>query len=277
MLQYNKIQLKQFYLKCQKDKIIGLDTEFHRVNTYYPKLCLVQISNKSESIIIDPLKRNFDISYLNRILFNKEILKIIHASRQDIEIFYNLFKKIPQPLFDTQLCLFYLGYNKSISYAKACNDFLCIKINKEHQFIDWRQRPLSLEKINYAINDVKYLIPLYEKIRKKLEDTSTPQLKKELKKILDENLYKKKDENAWQKINLNKFDHEEIETLKYLCAIREKIAKRKDIPVKRIIRDQDLKVICNKKTTKNKVLKILNKIIHPDFRVKAMELLTKCR
>ena len=97
MLIYNNDQLKQFFLKSQKDKIIGIDTEFYRVSTYYPKLCLIQISNKNSTVIIDPFNRKKLIySLIKKIFFNKDILKVFHAAYQDIEILFNLFGKIPK-------------------------------------------------------------------------------------------------------------------------------------------------------------------------------------
>ena len=76
MLKLNKLKLQQFYLKCQKDKLIGIDTEFYRVSSYYPKLCLIQISNNSESIIIDPISEKLDKKFIEKLLFNKSILKV---------------------------------------------------------------------------------------------------------------------------------------------------------------------------------------------------------
>ena len=93
MLIYNYDQLKQFFLKSQKDKIIGIDTEFYRVSTYYPKLCLIQISNKNSTIIIDPLCKKIDFSLIKKIFFNRNIIKVFHAAYQDIEILFNLFGK----------------------------------------------------------------------------------------------------------------------------------------------------------------------------------------
>ena len=81
MLQINYHQLKQFYLKCQKDKLIGIDTEFYRVDSYYPKLCLIQLSNSKENIILDPIDGNLDKQILKKILFNTKIKKIFHAAR----------------------------------------------------------------------------------------------------------------------------------------------------------------------------------------------------
>ena len=135
MLLLNNGQLKQFYQKSQKDKIIAVDTEFHRINTYFPKLCLIQISNLSESIIIDPIDFPIDFKLIEEIIYDEKIKKIFHSASQDIEILFNLFGKVPKNMHDTQICLMPLGYDNSTSYAKACVDFLKIEISKENQFI----------------------------------------------------------------------------------------------------------------------------------------------
>ncbi|MBD22116.1 MAG: hypothetical protein CL572_00410 [Alphaproteobacteria bacterium] len=166
MLIYNNDQLKQFFLKSQKDKIIGIDTEFFRVSTYYPKLCLIQLSNKTQTVIIDPLSETIDLSLIRGLVFKRNIIKVLHAAYQDIEIFFNLFGKIPKNIIDTQLCLPEIGYAHSMGYAEACKNLLNVNINKKNQFIDWRKRPLDKEKIHYAINDVKYLPRLFLKIEK---------------------------------------------------------------------------------------------------------------
>jgi len=275
MLHYKKKTLKQFYLKCQKDKIIGLDTEFHRVNTYYPKLCLIQISNFAESIIIDPLESDFDSFFLKKLLFNKKIKKVIHASRQDLEIFFNMFGQVPKPIIDTQICLFYLGYSNNTSYAKACDDFLNIVIDKENQFIDWRVRPLNKEKIRYALNDVKYLIPLYLKINQELSEKNISKLVKDLKKLSNKNLYEKKNEDAWERLRFRTVDQNELEVLKKICKYREYLAKKNNLPIQRVITDKDVKTICRKKSTDSLVLQIIQNISNQELKREIMNIIKK--
>ena len=161
MLIHTNDQLKNFYLKCQKHEIVGVDTEFYRVNTYYPKFCLLQMANKEETVLIDPFNKELDILIIKKILYSFKILKIFHAAYQDLEIFFNLFKQLPKNIIDTQICISLLGLSDSLGYANSIDYFLKKKIDKTYQFIDWRKRPLSKKKINYASNDVKYLIPLY--------------------------------------------------------------------------------------------------------------------
>lgn len=246
MLIYNNDQLKQFFLKSQKDKIIGIDTEFFRVSTYYPKLCLIQLANKTSSVIIDPLSYNINLSLIRKILFSKEIIKIFHAAYQDIEILFNLFGKIPKNIIDTQICLSEIGYAHSMGYAEACKNLLNVNINKKNQFIDWRKRPLEKEKIQYAIADVKYLPKLFLKINEKINIRQNINILENHKKLFNEEIFRKKSEKAWEKLKINRNNKYEIQKLKKICFLREELAKEKNMPVKKIITDQKIKILCRK-------------------------------
>ncbi len=260
MLIYNNDQLKQFFLKSQKDKIIGIDTEFYRVSTYYPKLCLIQMSNKNSTVIIDPFNRKVDYSLIRKIFFNRDILKVFHAAYQDIEILFNLFGKIPKNVVDIQLCLSEMGFSESVGYADACKNLLNVEINKKNQFIDWRKRPLEKEKIIYAINDVKYLPNLFLKISEKVNIRTNINIIESHEKLLNEEIYKKKPERAWEKLRINEIKNYEIEKLKQVCFLREELAKEKDIPVKKVMTDQNIKLLCRKKVKKRDKRLILENV-----------------
>ena len=260
MLQINKNQLKQFYEKCQKDKLIGIDTEFYRVDTYYPKLCLIQLANKSSSIFLDPITQDLNYKLLKKLLFNTRIKKIFHAARQDIEIFFNIYKKIPVPVYDIQIYLEQLGYNHSVSYAKACKDLLNIKINKKNQFIDWRVRPLDSNKIKYALNDVKHLIPIFDIIKQKIKSKNLKQIRFRHQKIINLNIYAEKINNAWEKVKFKPCNRYELNNLKKYSKIREKIAIQKDVPVRRVVSDEEIKLICKQNIDKEIKKKIMLKL-----------------
>ena len=273
MLIYNYDQLKQFFLKSQKDKIIGIDTEFYRVSTYYPKLCLIQISNKNSTIIIDPLCKKIDFSLIKKIFFNRNIIKVFHAAYQDIEILFNLFGKIPENIVDIQLCLSEIGFSESLGYADACKNLLDIKIDKKNQFIDWRKRPLEKEKILYAINDVKYLPKLFLKISEKINIAKNMNIIRSHKKLLNEETYKKKPKNAWKRLKINEIKNYEIKKLKQVCFIRENLAKEKDIPVKKIMTDQNVKLLCKKKVNKKDKKLILESVEFTNFKKELSKIL----
>ena len=260
MLIYNNDQLKQFFLKSQKDKIIGIDTEFFRVSTYYPKLCLIQLANKTSSVIIDPLSYNINLSLIRKILFSEKIIKIFHAAYQDIEILFNLFGKIPKNIIDTQICLSEIGYANSMGYADACKNLLNVNINKKNQFIDWRKRPLEKEKIQYAIADVKYLPKLFLKINEKINIRQNINILENHKKLFNEEIFRKKSEKAWEKLKINRSNNYEIQKLKKICFLREELAKENNMPVKKIITDQKIKLLCRKELSQKDKKLILEDI-----------------
>ena len=267
MLIHTNDQLKKFYLKCQKHEIVAVDTEFYRVNTYYPKFCLLQMATTDETVLIDPINKKLDLTLVKKILYSSKILKVFHAAQQDLEIFFNLYKKLPKNIIDTQICISILGISNSLGYADSLDFFLKKKIDKSYQFVDWRKRPLSKKKINYASNDVKYLIQLYleivERLKKKkiFKDIYTRHCK-----LLDRKVYLKKPNLAWKKIKINNKNAHKLNLLKEICKKREMTAKKRNIPVKRLIRDQDIKYISNKKTNYTDVVKILNSIKNKPFK-----------
>ena len=276
MLIHTNDQLKNFYLKCQKHEIVAVDTEFYRVNTYYPKFCLLQMANKEETVLIDPFNKELDILLIKKILYSFKILKIFHAAYQDLEIFFNLFNQLPRNIIDTQICISLLGLSDSLGYADSIDYFLKKKIDKTYQFIDWRKRPLSKKKINYASNDVKYLIPLYIVIMKKLKKKKNfKDIHKYHIKLLDRNTYLKKPSLAWQKIKIRSKESHKLNLLKEICKKRESTAKTKNIPIKRLIKDQEIKYISNKKNNYSDILKIVNSIKNKSFKEELKKIVLK--
>ncbi len=275
MLIHTNDQLKNFYLKCQKHEIVAVDTEFYRVNTYYPKFCLLQMANKEETVLIDPFNKELDMLLIKKILCSFKILKIFHAAYQDLEIFFNLFKQLPKNIIDTQICISLLGLSNSLGYADSIDYFLKKKIDKTYQFIDWRKRPLSKKKINYASNDVKYLIPLYMVILKELKKKNFKDIHKYHIKLLDRKTYLKNPSLAWQKIKIRSKESHKLNLLKEICKKRESTAKTKNIPIKRLIKDQEIKYISNKKTNYSDILKILNSIKDKSFKEELKKIFLK--
>jgi ribonuclease D len=233
------------------------------------------MANKEETVLIDPFNKELDMLLIKKILFSLKILKIFHAAYQDLEIFFNLFKQLPKNIIDTQICISLLGLSDSLGYADSIDYFLKKKIDKTYQFIDWRKRPLSKKKINYASNDVKYLIPLYMVILKKLKKKKFKDIHKYHIKLLDRKTYLKKPSLAWQKIKIRSKESHKLNLLKEICKKRELTAKTKNIPVKRLIKDQEIKYISNKKTNYSDRLKILNSIKDKSFKEELKKIVLK--
>ena len=156
--------------RLSKEVYLSVDTEFMREKTYYPRLCLVQISGETEAIAIDALSPGINLAPVFQLLDDPAILKVFHACRQDMEIFFHLTKNTPKPVFDTQIAAMVCGYGDAISYDKLVKQLLGIEIDKSSRFTDWSQRPLSNTQLKYALTDVTHLRNVYEKLNKQLRD-----------------------------------------------------------------------------------------------------------
>jgi ribonuclease D len=168
MLINNNEALRKVCRRITAAKQIALDTEFVRVHSFFPKLSLVQISDGEITFAIDMMKE-MDFAPLNEILLNESIQKNIHSARQDLEVLYNKFKNLPCNIFDTQIACQFLGFDAPPSYDGMIKHFLGIIVDKKHQFSDWLARPLAQEKLEYALDDVKYLAQVLDIIFSQLK------------------------------------------------------------------------------------------------------------
>ena len=232
--------LKKFCNKCIKEKVLAIDTEFIRENTYYPVLCLVQIASDSFSAVIDPLS-DIDLQPFLKILSNKNILKVFHAGRQDIEIFFNLTGKIPTPIYDTQIAAMFCGLGDQVSYDGLVDKFLGIKINKESQFSNWLQRPLTKKQVKYALADVNHLIKIFPLMKKVIKESNREEwVKKEFEHLTNKKIYDINPIEVWKKIKIRNPKSEILNILRYLAEWREIECKKRNIPKNRLIRDEVL-------------------------------------
>lgn len=157
---------EELNLLCQRladHQFVTVDTEFIREKTYWPQLCLIQIASIDEAVCIDPLAKGIDLQPLFELMQNKNVVKVFHAARQDIEIFYHLNAKTPFPVFDTQLAAMVCGFGESVSYQNLVQKLLGIELDKSMRFTDWSRRPLSEKQIRYALADVTHLRDIYKK------------------------------------------------------------------------------------------------------------------
>jgi ribonuclease D len=153
--------------KLQGCARIGLDTEFLRERTYRAELCLVQLSSSSDAVCVDPLALP-DLAPLGHILTSSAITKVMHASRQDVEVLYPI-AGLVQPVFDTQIAAALTGLPAQVGYGELVRRLLGKELPKSHTRTDWSQRPLSPEQIEYALDDVRYLLPLQSLLEEQLE------------------------------------------------------------------------------------------------------------
>jgi ribonuclease D len=168
----NQTELKNLCEELSAGPYFTIDTEFLRDKTYYPQLCLIQVASpEGEPRAIDPLMDDIDLSPLFKLMADKNILKVFHAARQDLEIFFNLMDEVPHPIFDTQVAAMVCGYGESIGYYALVADICGVHLDKSAQFTDWSRRPLSKKQLVYALDDVTYLRDIYEELDEKLKQT----------------------------------------------------------------------------------------------------------
>ncbi|SVB67259.1 uncharacterized protein METZ01_LOCUS220113 [marine metagenome] len=224
-----------------KSSYITVDTEFMRDQTYWPRLCLVQIADEHEAAAIDTLAKGIDITPLLNLLTNPRILKIFHAARQDLEIFYRLMGRLPSPIFDTQIAAMVCGFGDSAGYDTLVRKLTDETIDKSSRFTDWALRPLSHRQIKYALGDVTHLRQVYIKLNEMLGQNNRHNwMDEELSILKDTKNYTFEPEDAWRRIKYRAPKPRFLAILKEVSAWREIEAQNKDIPRNRIVRDESL-------------------------------------
>ena len=233
--------LTKFCDRLIKSSYITVDTEFMRDQTYWPRLCLVQIANDHEAAAIDTLAKGIDITPLLNLFTNPRILKIFHAARQDLEIFYRLMGRLPSPIFDTQIAAMVCGFGDSAGYDTLVRKLTDETIDKSSRFTDWALRPLSQRQINYALGDVTHLRQVYIKLNEMLGQNNRHNwMDEELSILRDTKNYTFEPEDAWRRIKYRAPKPRFLAILKKVAAWREIEAQNKDIPRNRIVRDESL-------------------------------------
>lgn len=233
--------LTKFCDRLIKSSYITVDTEFMRDQTYWPRLCLVQIANDHEAAAIDTLAKGIDITPLLNLFTNPRILKIFHAARQDLEIFYRLMGRLPSPIFDTQIAAMVCGFGDSAGYDTLVRKLTDETIDKSSRFTDWALRPLSQRQINYALGDVTHLRQVYIKLNEMLGQNNRHNwMDEELSILRDTKIYTFAPEDAWRRIKYRAPKPRFLAILKEVAAWREIEAQNKDIPRNRIVRDESL-------------------------------------
>ena len=239
-------ELESFCSEAAKyAEYVAIDTEFVRQNTYYAKVCLIQIAFKSSHrkkiLLIDPLEQGVNLDPLKKLLKDKNTLKIMHAGRQDLEIFLNLFDCLPTPFFDTQIAAMICGMGEQEGYESLVKNLLGQQVNKECQFTNWGKRPLSNEQIKYATEDVTYLCDVYEVLRNKLKVLGRSDwVTEELEKLTDRRNYDNIAANSLKKIKgVNGSTNFKLSVVE-LVSFREQIAQELNLPRNHVIKDSIL-------------------------------------
>jgi ribonuclease D len=224
-----------------KTKYVTVDTEFIRDTTYWPELCLVQIAGPEDVYLVDPLAKNIDLAPLIELLTAKKVVKVMHAARQDIEIFHHKAGIIPEPLFDTQVAAMVCGFGDSVGYEALVKRFVNASIDKSSRFTDWRRRPLSEEQVHYAVADVTHLRFVYEALAEKIAQSGRESwVSEEMAVLNDPATYSLAPEEAWKRIKPKSMNRKALSVLMEVAAWREREAQARNVPRARIIKDDAL-------------------------------------
>ena len=245
-------ELKDFCDRAADEKYITIDTEFLRERTYFSKLCLVQLAipgdENENAVIVDTLVNNLDLSPLYEVFKNPNVVKVFHAARQDLEIFYLDSGIFPYPLFDTQIAAMVCGFGDQIAYETLVRQLAKQTLDKSSRFTDWSRRPLTDAQKKYALADVTHLRIIYEALSEKL--LKTKRLKwvdEELEILISPKTYDFDPKNAWRRLKTKSNSRRFLGLAASLAEFREVFAQTKNIPRNRVIKDDALLELASNK------------------------------
>lgn len=222
-------------------EFVTVDTEFLRDNSYYSKLCLIQIADDEGAAAIDPLAENIDLAPFFDLMANTDVVKVLHACRQDLEIFVNMVNQLPTPIFDTQVAAMVCGFGDSVGYETLVNKLANGQLDKSARYTDWSKRPLSDAQLSYALGDVTFLRTIYRKLKKDLEKTGREAwVEEEMAPFKDTSLYVVEPQDAWKRLKVRTNKPRFLGILQSLAEWREIEAQQRDIPRNRVAKDETL-------------------------------------
>lgn len=234
-------QLADVCRQARQKSVVTLDTEFIRIRSFYPKLGLIQLYDGDQVSLIDPLAID-DFSPFVALLADSQVLKVLHASSEDLEVFHHAFQQIPTPMLDTQIMAGFAGIGVSVGFAALALHYLDKMLDKGASRTDWLARPLSDEQLQYAAADVFYLLPMYQALSHALAQTPWQQAvteeceaigKKRTADLVADNAYKEIG-NAWQ------LNPQQLAVLKVLAKWRLEEAKKRDLALNFVVKEQNL-------------------------------------
>lgn len=247
--------------RLSEGAFLCVDTEFHRERTYWPELCLIQVSCEGYEVIVDPLSERLDLSPLLALIADESRVKVFHAARQDMEIFTRMLGAPPRPVFDTQIAAMALGLGDSVSYDNLIQRVLKRRLDKSSQFTDWKRRPLTDKQLSYALGDVTHLRDAYLSMKAQLEDSGRLSwIEDEMAALCDPALYNTEPRLAWQRLKLRKPQKDYAAVFASVAAWREQMAQDMDRPRRRILKDDAIQEIADQKPTSEQAFERLRAV-----------------
>ncbi|MCO4825896.1 MAG: ribonuclease D [Amylibacter sp.] len=238
-------QLAAFCTKCATFDYVTIDTEFLRERTYYSKLCLIQMAHPGEgdegAVLIDVLEDGLSLDPLYDLFKDESVVKVFHAARQDLEIFFVDRQVFPKPFFDTQVAAMVCGFGEQVGYETLVRKIAKAQLDKSSRFTDWSQRPLSDKQKTYALGDVTHLREIYEFLAKRLEKTNRKSwVEEEVQILINPETYNTHPDNAWRRVKTRSNSRRFLATVQELARFREIYAQERNVPRNRVYKDDAL-------------------------------------
>jgi len=243
--------LAEFCSEAAGHPYVTVDTEFLRERTYYSKLCLVQLAMPGKgdegAVLVDPLS-DLSLEPLYELFRNTNVVKVFHAARQDLEIFWVDAQVFPEPLFDTQVAAMVCGYGEQVGYETLVRKVARASIDKTSRFTDWSRRPLSEAQKTYALADVTHLRTIYEELAAELKQTNrTRWVEEELQTLTNPATYEVEPEEAWVRLKTRSNAPRFLGIVRELAAFRERYAQANNVPRSRVFKDDALMELASAK------------------------------
>ena len=237
--------LAEFCTAAKTQPFVTIDTEFLREKTYWSKLCLIQMAlpgADGEAVLIDPIVgEQMSLGPLYDLFAHKTTVKVFHAARQDLEIFFVEGGAFPDPLFDTQVAAMVCGYGEQVGYETLVKKIAKENIDKSSRFTDWSRRPLSDSQEAYALADVTHLRDVYLSLAAQLEKNERKQwVEEELSVLTDPATYTVTPDAAWKRVKTRTTSGRFLALVKELARFREHYAQSNNVPRSRVMKDDAL-------------------------------------
>lgn len=237
--------LAAFCQEAAKRAYVTVDTEFLRERTYYSKLCLIQLAYQddegADAVLVDPLADGLSLEPLYELFKDHGCVKVFHAARQDLEIFYVDAGVIPEPLFDTQVAAMVCGFGEQAGYETLVRKIARSDLDKSSRFTDWSRRPLSDAQAKYALADVTHLRDIYEYLSARLAQSGRSKwVAEEMAVLEDPATYQADPDNAWKRVKTRTQSGKFLAIVRELARFRERHAQERNIPRNRVFKDDAL-------------------------------------
>lgn len=237
--------LAAFCAAAKDHPYVTIDTEFLRERTYWSKLCLIQMAlpgKTGDAVLVDPIEgAQMSLEPLYDLFRHKATVKVFHAARQDLEIFFVEGKVFPEPLFDTQVAAMVCGFGEQVGYETLVKKIAKENLDKTSRFTDWSRRPLTAAQSEYALADVTHLRVIYEWLAAQLTKNGRQAwVEEELSLLTDPETYITRPDEAWMRVKTRTTSGRFLAVVKELARFREAYAQGNNVPRSRVMKDDAL-------------------------------------